>query len=741
MHKLVSALLIFCCLGSCTLVLNRLGTGLVSEAPQVLVTGLPPGYDPARPRPSYTGPHPSQLAFDLRQFEFPVALGDVGPIDYSLGPLQYPFACETLASDLGQPLIDNQLGAGTPVFAETLNGELTDQVLGYSQDCGSPSRVDYFYKPIDGHRLLPLPDSAFLPANMAFVELEGRRIPFVVALERGTINRFIYGIAMLADPQERRGRPNGRHWNQRLVYYFRGGVGIGKRQGRLRVGSMLNRRLEQLGQGYAVVFSTGNQTSNHYNIWLAGHTAAMVKAQFTALYGEPAYSIGIGESGGAVQQYLIAQNQPGILDALIPVYSYPDMITQTIWALDCELLEYYFDVTDADNPRWRQQENRIPIAGLAARSDIENPMKRFDDVAQRLRWRRPRLAEGATECALSWRGLTPLTNNPHYYHRANRYSPEVAAVAQFTHWHDLMQFYGVGPDGFANSTYDNTGVQYGLQALLTGSISAVDFLHINANIGSWKPAREMRQERLWLLSGDEDLTRLSLWSDHNMRKTPGGPTPRSVFARQQLDAIRVAPRNQGHAGAMAAAYYSGHVFLGKLDIPVVDLRHYLDPMLDMHHSFASMAARLRLKAGQGHSDNQLIWVAEPDYDPTPQAFALLDSWLTTGAKPSHAQDACWNNQGELIAQGDNVWAGAWSGAARDGDCLARFPIHQSPRNAAGMPRRGDYFQCALISVTEAMAADLYGNLDMKPYQAMLELVCPQGVCDYRQPDQARPTGL
>ena len=39
--------------------------------------------------------------------------------------------------------------------------------------------------------------------------------------------------------------------------------------------------------------------------------------------------------------------------------------------------------------------------------------------------------------------------------------------------------------GFAGSPLDNTGVQYGLQALLAGTISAAEFLDVNRNIGGF----------------------------------------------------------------------------------------------------------------------------------------------------------------------------------------------------------------------------------------------------------------
>ncbi len=107
--------------------------------------------------------------------------------------------------------------------------------------------------------------------------------------------------------------------------------------------------LDVLKQGIAIVHSSGNNTGTHYNLELAGETAMMTKERFVERYGVPTYTVGLGGSGGAIQQYILRQNQPGILDAMLPVQSYPDMVTQTIHVGDCELLEYYMDATDRTN--------------------------------------------------------------------------------------------------------------------------------------------------------------------------------------------------------------------------------------------------------------------------------------------------------------------------------------------------------------------------------------------------------
>ena len=47
---------------------------------------------------------------------------------------------------------------------------------------------------------------------------------------------------------------------------------------------------------------------------------------------------------------MYGQNHARVIDAAIPVYAYPDMVTQTIHVGDCELLEHYMD---APPPRTR----------------------------------------------------------------------------------------------------------------------------------------------------------------------------------------------------------------------------------------------------------------------------------------------------------------------------------------------------------------------------------------------------
>ena len=67
--------------------------------------------------------------------------------------------------------------------------------------------------------------------------------------------------------------------------------------------------------------------------------------------------------------------------------------------------------------------------------------------------------------------------------------PAVMAAVKWTHWDDLRNIYGVDADGYGRSTWDNVGVQYGLQALTEGKITPAEFLKLNANAGSWKDSK------------------------------------------------------------------------------------------------------------------------------------------------------------------------------------------------------------------------------------------------------------
>ncbi len=615
------------------------------------------------------------------------------------GPQQPDFFCSTPAHlagfDLAGPFLDD--------------------------DCSLATRVGHYYRTTGG-AWRPYDPAAPRPADMATTP---SGLDFVIRWERGTINRFVYTIAVL-DPGAS-GPGNLPHWNRKLIYYFGGGVAIGHYQGSNNQSE--SRYVYGLGAGYAIAWSTGTKTNTHYNLVLGGETAMMVKSRFVTEYGDPEYTVGLGGSGGGIQQYVYGQNHRGLLDAAIPQYSYPDMVTQTIHVGDCELLERWMDQKVLADPssKWRQWTNRTLIEGLAASDTVANP------YAQLTPWL---ATPGSSECINGWRGLSPLALNPKYG-TAPGITPEQQAAVEWTHWNDAVNVYGRDPEtGYARSTWDNVGVQYGLKALVDGAITPAEFLDLNADVGGWKEPQDAVQEGCPFVA-QACPSDVDVWSARNI-------------TAPNADGVR--PRTEGSVDAMKAAYRSGLVFDGKIDIPVIDWRHYLDAELDMHNARQSFASRQRMLDAKGHAANQVVWFTDARparaFDQTPMALAVMDEWMANlrahpsrgvvANKPAAAVDSCFATDGTLLYRGKDAWRGIIDRAPA-GPCTQRFPIHGTSRTVAGGPFDEQHYKCALQPVSKAIERGVYGAWQPSAAErARLAQIFPTGVCDYRRPDVGRP---
>ncbi len=633
------------------------------------------------------------------------------------GPQQQPFLC----SDAG----------------DRANAELGPAI---DSDCATDTVVSFKYRTLGGG-WADFDPSAPTPGDMAqTTTMDGETVDYIVRWERGTLNRFIYSIAMLSPGAQDPAAPDLSAWNGRLIYYFQGGVAIGHYQGDPSRSRMLYEY--GLGQGYAVAYSTGTKTGEHYNLELGGETAIMVKDRFVSAYGNPDYTVGVGGSGGGIQQYVYGQNHPGLIDAGIPQYSYPDMLTQTIHIGDCELLERWMDIeVFAGNAKWADWENRTELEGLNAINGFPNQFQQLF----------PFVPPGSSECVNAWRGLSPLALNWHFG-TVPGISPADQAATEWTHFGDAINIYGVAADGFAANTWDNVGVQYGLAALHSGFIGVDEFLRLNAEVGSWKNEPDMVQEGCPFISplcpgsiGDllglppiPDIwpNILDPWSWRNMALSPdGGVTP--------------APRKEADPGAIEAAYARGHVNVGDVEIPLIDWRNYLEGDLDMHNSHQSFASRQRLLDYDGDASNQVIWFTDLEqFDQTPMAFEVIDEWMrnihkkpwrgVAANKPPAAVDSCFDPDGNLIYAGEDAWAGILDDEP-EGPCTQAMPVYSTSRIVAGGPITGDVFKCHLISVDEAFAEGVYAGVSFDATQrARLDEIFPTGVCDYAQGDSRRP---
>ncbi|WP_114324841.1 DUF6351 family protein [Candidatus Colwellia aromaticivorans] len=668
--------------------------------------------------------HISLIVRPTEYFNFPIKIGQHGPVKslYS-GDIQYPFYCMTVDSGLGQPLVDNQSAYGVPVYSDFLQQK---KIIGYSKDCSLATKVQY-YSLYHSGKIIKLTPSDLT----AYVNNTDRTL---LRVEQGTINRFIYTVVMPISADEIGRRLAQSKWNKRLVFQFNGGSGIGFRQGKQKAKRVIARQKQQLLDGYAVISSSGNKTSYTYNMLLAEDTARRVKKHFVSLYGKPLYTVGIGGSGGGLAQYLIAQNSTGILDGLIPLYSYPDMITQTTYALDCDLLNNYFTFRTQNNTQWLDWHKRQTVEGMNALNNFPQRAGYLQPVNQIMSGFVPSLPDGNSECINGYFGLSSFINNPKQGFLRDLFHPDVVKQVKWSFWQDLVNVLGQDKQGFGLSTWDNVGVQYGLLALQENSITIDEFVDLNSKIGSWKPQIEMEAEHIWLPLGRKIPLWLSLWGSQNITPIIEG----------------IANRHEGSINAMQAAYRAGQVFIGKITLPVIDVRHYLEEDLDMHHVSASFFSRLRIIEQHGHSDNHVIWISNKNYNPAVLAFKMMDEWLlalrsnpsfsTVEAKPKSLFDQCFSAKGEVLFKGKGIWDGQWNNKS-EGECQKVYPMFSTSRIQAGSTWSGDMFKCQLMSVNQAMKQGLYGSVNMGLYQQKLEKIFPNGVCDYNQIDQGRPSDL
>ena len=398
------------------------------------------------------------------------------------------------------------------------------------------------------------------------------------------------------------------------------------------------------------------------------------------------------------------------------------MITQTINVGDCELLERYFDSEFQQNPLsyWSDWLNRITVQGVNA-----------SQTAKIDKWSRsPAPKPGASECVNGWRGTVPAVFNPKWTHSAYakvmalfKFPENVVNNVKWTHWDDLQDVYqGEESKPIANS-WDNVGIQYGLVALQNGEITKDLFLDLNACVGGWKHPSQMRKgDYPWDKTANEE--QFDAWDQANMNLSlnckNGEP----------------APRTEGDISIMNISYDSGHVFTGDINIPIIDVRWYLEPVLDMHHSRASFESRARIKASKGHNDNHIIWFTECsqldlvtldwdcNYDPTGNALDVIDEWLEmrnqpnrelAQRKPKGAVDTCIAADGTTLYSGSDAWDGI----------LDDKPF-------------GDIFKCALMSIDEFSLANGYNAEFDDSEKQRLDKIFPSGVCDFSQPDVGLP---
>ena len=574
------------------------------------------------------------------------------------GPHQRPWVCETEASGLGAP----------PA----------------SGPCVVATKYEWFYRSTSG-ALLPLPAGP-LPGDVAqTTTIDGNTVKFIVRVESGTINESIYRIAILDDPASpisnpwsRGGKKPGPGWNGKLFYHFVGGAGPGFRSGRnvaanaINVSDTISTRDEPLRLGFAVALGTRNTFGTGADEVVSAETVMMIKERFIEQYGLPKYTVGLGSSGGAIQQHLIAHNYPGLLDAITPVRNYPDVLSVATDVIDCGLLNNYFN-TVANPANWpgaRQSKvNGYPVDPLG----ISN-------------------CNGWNAFARDWPG--PTNGFDAVVPLEARYDPVTnRGGARGTLQDGYVNSLGINPQtGFARQPYDNVGVQYGLAALNSGDITKAEFLDLNEKIGG--------------LDIDGNFV-----------------AARSVGDLKGIEnAYRHGRVNDGENLTLPIIQYRNYVDFAN--------------NIHTFHRSTGMLARMQKKNGTTDNVARWTMPETGTVNFMRMALLAHDEWQkniaadTSGGsylakvirnKPESLKNQCWDAAGVVRDHPFNL--------DDPGVCNTLFPVHADPRIAAGGPRSGDIPKCRLRPVRASDYKVAFSASDW----ARLQAIFPQGVCDWSKP--------
>jgi len=559
------------------------------------------------------------------------------------------------------------------------------------------------------------------PADLATTTTTaGVTVPYIVRVERGTLNRGIYDIAVLFDPT--RATPwtaltPQPQWNGKVVYTFGASTG----QPRLQFRSEQNWADDAaLSRGFMVADNSLTDSLFNSNRVLNAETLMMMKEHIVDTYGEIKYTLGNGCSGGSIQQNTAASIFPGLLDGIQPSCDYPDSITTGLEVTDCVLLVNFYA-----GPEWTSLMSGLTQAQINAKKTAING--HLDQVG-----------------CQSWNNAFGFNNKPGNYVRTLVLDNTTGALATLVESRNncllpAAQVYNpvTNPNGTrcgdpdlstavwgttdnanapgslrARQTGDNVGIQYGLKALLAGAITPEEFVTLNEKIGGF-----------------------------------------------DADSNRRAARTTADLPALAIAYRAGIVSsganLGKL--PIIDSRGFDEApppigAFGIHYIWRSFAERGRIDAANdGNHGNQVMWRYGTGLLPataaqfaavTLKSFLTMDTWLSNlnvsapketlnsvrrqaeviAAKPAGAVDFC------FLTGDTNFTTPVTDMAQCDAD--PRLQKHASPRQVAGGPLVENILKCELKPLNSAD----YSPVVLSSAQLdRLRAVFPDGVCDWDQP--------
>jgi len=623
------------------------------------------------------------------------------------GPQVQPWICATPTAQQGDASTPHTNASGLSTLA-------------VDDRCTIAAEHTYWYRPVSApagcagitrNPCFKPYDPAAPPADVATTTTDqGVTVPFVVRVERGTMNRGIYDLAVLVDV-------SGAHpvWNGKVQYAFGGSTGSPRRQfapaSAWASTSASSPTDEALGRGFLSVVSSLTDQALNSNHVVAAETVMMLREHIVERYGPIRYVMGVGCSGGSIMQNTIASAYPGLLDGLQISCTYPDSLTTATEVTDCVLIEDYVaspafaaltegqsaeDVSALRAAIAGHQDARGCASWRAAFGHANQPGPIPDRPPAPDPWTPPSSprADVPNNCLLPPAMVYDPETNPHGIRCGG---PEHMAAV-----------FGRADDpahpGRAALTRDNVGVEYGRDALVRGALTPEHFVTLNEQVGSRDP-----------------------------------------------DGNRVAERLPADAAALETAYRSGLVADGRslARVPIIDLRGNDDSSI--HHDWRSFSLRARLDAAAGGHGNHVLWRFGPSLLPPPQAglprraFLLLDRWLTAieanrSARPAAAHPSGGERNEVLAAKPDDAYDfcylstdTAYATEVTDQSVCDADPVLRyfaSPRQVAGGPLAEDVLKCRLTPLVRSR----YGSVSFSDDQwQRLQQVFPGGVCDWSRP--------
>lgn len=572
-----------------------------------------------------------------------------------------------------------------PFFCETTRFKLADGTTlpePLDKDCSVKTVVTYVYKPTGGKEFKPLPSRTQLPADVAQATTTlGKKVPYVVRVEAGTIDRGIYQIAMLHDPtSEPAPTPvvAPKAWNKRMVYVFAGGCLGMYRQGPT-TGPLLDDQF--VGQGYVAVSNSLNVFANNCDDLLSAESMMMTRERAIELVGTPVFTLGWGCSGGSHQVLQISDNYPGLMDGIVPMCNSVDWTRFQQFYSDLRLLYDWFKQPAAQG---LTHEQKVAITGVPLNTEASDLGRSVAKIC-------PPVVPASMV-------FDPKTN------------PQGVRCTITEH-----QVNSVGRDpmtGFARNVVDNVGVQYGLTALQSGKISVAHFLDLNEQVGGYDANGERSSARA--VADPEGVA-----AEYR--------TGRVLNAGGGLRDIPILElRNYSDLDESAVhTKYGTYATLARLVRETGTRANYV-VLLESHRDGFMSANRLG-------GDQMSMY-----------ALKKMDEWLTAlvgnvapgtrlekivRSKPSDLSDSCYDRNGERIVEEQRVSGGR---------CNELYPTHLPPRMIAGGPLTNDVLKCQLKAVD---ARDYKVNVAAAEV-SRLKKIFPDGVCDWSKPGvgQVKPTG-